>query len=604
MVQHLRLSQFVLVWGPGSILEGPNGPRIIPRPDIGLFNNLGNIYPDNFEISDQRMSRGLLRGNRIFRLPSNAELGFPHNKYLYRTKQFPHWNLCHTSSRHFYKNQAGFSVLFARRYCPLCNSRSNQHFESCNIEPVRFILACPEGHIDDIDWWSLVHISFKNCDALDWYMWKQNGSSLNDIQIECPKCGSFERFGFAYGKKWKCSGRLPEQESLGDAPNRPGCKSDSFIIQRQASNLRIPEIRVLFTIPPRHTRLHNLLQLATIHSAIVASQPNSLNDLQNMLNNLVNEGLISADAKYEIMQHNWDEIKKAIIDIRNTVPSNYADLLLEEFYAFINASVNGIPPVRSRNTTSPVLIEIDPNKVEYAKGPNGRNFKIVPVLRLRTVIVQIGYRREVDTHNPAKLVDVSFPDFRNPNRSWYPGVEFFGEGVFIMLADNDGWHFNLSKDASRWQSAVRVNYPEHVFRDKSKKEELNPVFVWWHTFSHLLIRAISEEAGYPAASIRERVYLEKRGDDVRGGILLYAAQPGSDGTLGGLVALVPKFQDILNRCIDMLENCSGDPLCFENNFQLGHYTGAACYACVFLSETSCEHRNMWLDRRILFYNLP
>jgi len=174
-----------------------------------------------------------------------------------------------------------------------------------------------------------------------------------------------------------------------------------------------------------------------------------------------------------------------------------------------------------------------------------------------------------------------------------------------MLDDNNGWHFNLKGgDVIRWLEVTNSIYPDFVFRDPARRDELHPVFVWWHTLSHLLIRSISTEAGYPSASIRERVYLERSASRVRGGILLYAAQPGSEGTMGGLVALVPHFQQIFQRTFDMLDRCSGDPLCIENQFQSGHYSGAACYGCLFLSETSCEHRNMWLDRRILRGNLP
>lgn len=83
---------------------------------------------------------------------------------------------------------------------------------------------------------------------------------------------------------------------------------------------------------------------------------------------------------------------------------------------------------------------------------------------------------------------------------------------------------------------------------------------------------------------------------------MYSTQQGCDGTLGGLIALAPYFYDILNRAFEMLENCSGDPLCFESKFKSGNYNGAACYGCLLISETSCEHRNMWLDRTVLLEN--
>ncbi len=601
MTQHLRQSQFVLTLGPGSILEGPFGPRIISRPDLGLFYPNG-LNPADFEISDQRMSQGLLGGNRIFRLPSNAELGLPATRYIYRTRPFPEWKICYNTSGHHYKNDREFPVLFLGNSCPLC--RNNR------ADSIRFVRACVSGHLDDVDWYFLVHKSSHGCSSnIRWFIWKEFGSSLNQIFIKCPGCGSMVNFGQAYRSTWQCSGRFPERENITDPPARPGCEKEARIIQRQASNLRIPEIKILFTIPPRYTRLHNLLQLPYIHGALVANPPDRIDKLEQMLENLKSRGFISVSVKQEILSSPWNEIQHAINDVVKPVNGSYTELLIEEFHAFIEGSNKGIPPIHGKRPHSPPLIEINPNMVTSFRGPRGYHFRIVPVRSLRTVIVQTGYRREVDTSYPAQTVDVSFRDRYNPQQRWYPGMEFFGEGIFIMLDKDDGWHFNLTGDnVNRWLEATQAatDYPGHIFRDMNRKDELHPGFVWWHTLSHLLIRAISAQAGYPLASIRERVYIELSDGNFRGGILLYVVQPGSSGSMGGLIALVQNryIREIFARAFTMLEHCSGDPLCSDNIFVQGRYCGQACYSCLFLPETSCEHRNMWLDRGVLRDNLP
>lgn len=598
MAQSLRLSQFILTWGPGSILEGPGGPRIILSPEKGLFYKPA-LRPDDFEISDQRISEGLLNGNRIFRLPSNAELGLPAATPIYRTAPFPEWKLCHNRNAHKLRNLSNFSVLFSDKKCPLCQSASKEH-----MEPVRFIMACPEGHLDDIPWDYIIHKNKICKPGLSWFIWTGTGKSLSEITIQCPICRKKINLGTIYRLSWQCSGRYPEKENYGRRTTGQRCNSKARIIQRQASNLRIPELRTLFTIPPRNTNLHKLLQLKPIYYAIKAHIPQTFQELEKILDNLQNGGDINQLTSEEIKSCPWDEIRNAINDIIKPVKKNYRELLLEEFHSFIDASINGIPPVHGKPPVSPVLIEVNPNKINRIMGIN-KKLRIVPVLKLRTVIVQKGYRREVDTKNPGKIVDISFIDSQDNKTRWYPGVEFFGEGIFIMLDDNDGWHFSLKgEDIKNWQMAQNFNYPDYIFREPTIKEEIHPVFVWWHTLSHLLIRAISMYAGYPSASIRERIYFENKEDKIRGGILLYAVQPGTDGTMGGLIALCSNFDKVFQLAINMLNNCSGDPLCYDNSFKKGHYCGAACYGCLFLSETSCEHRNMWLDRRILRKNMP
>jgi hypothetical protein len=332
---------------------------------------------------------------------------------------------------------------------------------------------------------------------------------------------------------------------------------------------------------------------------------NSIALFSNILQNLVNQGLISITTKNEIENHPWAEIESAMGDILSPVTTLYNDLLLQEFNALIEASQNGAPPVHGPRPSSPVLFEVLPNSYRRIPGPNGRILRVTPIPRLRTVMVQIGYTRAVDSGLP-QIVDVSFPDAQNPQQKWYPGVEFPGEGIFVSLDSNDGWQFQFTGSANDQWSATFANpqnYPNQVFRSASR-DELHPVFVWWHTLAHVLIRAISIDAGYSSASIRERIYLEvdTQGNRVRGGIILYATQPGSEGTMGGLIALLPHFDHILETAMGMLHSCSNDPLCDDTKFQPGGYSGPACYACLLVSETSCECRNLWLDRELWLQN--
>ena len=60
-----------------------------------------------------------------------------------------------------------------------------------------------------------------------------------------------------------------------------------------------------------------------------------------------------------------------------------------------------------------------------------------------------------------------------------------------------------------------------------------------HSLAHALMRQLSLECGYSAASLRERIYAREPGEPggPMAGFLLYTAAPDSEGTLGGLVAL-------------------------------------------------------------------
>jgi hypothetical protein len=87
------------------------------------------------------------------------------------------------------------------------------------------------------------------------------------------------------------------------------------------------------------------------------------------------------------------------------------------------------------------------------------------------------------------------------------------------------------------------------------------------------------------------------------GILLYTAAPDSEGTLGGLVSL-GEHETLGRHLVQALNGmrlCSSDPLCGERAPDPEGKTlhGAACHACLFASETSCERGNKYLDRSVL-----
>ena len=123
-----------------------------------------------------------------------------------------------------------------------------------------------------------------------------------------------------------------------------------------------------------------------------------------------------------------------------------------------------------------------------------------------------------------------------------------------------------------------------------------------NTFAHRLLYGLSIDSGYSSAAIRERIYFKKIDGRVTGGILLYTSQQGSDGSLGGLIALCTKddFSRVLRAAERNLGSCSNDPLCSEH---LERNNGAACYACLLVSETSCEFHNSYLDRLLLSESL-
>ncbi|MGO1305345.1 MAG: hypothetical protein ACTMKV_11235, partial [Sphingomonas parapaucimobilis] len=67
-------------------------------------------------------------------------------------------------------------------------------------------------------------------------------------------------------------------------------------------------------------------------------------------------------------------------------------------------------------------------------------------------------------------------------------------------------------------------------------------------------------------------------------------------------AVLPRLGAIAERALDRLALCSGDPICAEHDPDAHTderaLSGAACHSCLLVAETSCEARNLYLDRAL------
>jgi len=187
-----------------------------------------------------------------------------------------------------------------------------------------------------------------------------------------------------------------------------------------------------------------------------------------------------------------------------------------------------------------------------------------------------------------------------------PASEVRGEGIFLQF--REAALVNWAKLAAgrekeffeahrRFRHARRIEKPEENFPGMR--------YVFLHSLAHALIRQFSIECGYGAASLQERIYAREAGEDgpAMAGILIYTAAADSEGTLGGLVSLgkAKRLAYHLDQALEQMRLCASDPLCSEHRPAHHGVTlhGAACHACLFAAETSCERSNKYLDRTLL-----
>ena len=98
----------------------------------------------------------------------------------------------------------------------------------------------------------------------------------------------------------------------------------------------------------------------------------------------------------------------------------------------------------------------------------------------------------------------------NINTTIIPGVESYGEGILFIL-END----RIKLWAKNEQIIKRVDYIKDNALTSERKyfqnkwREIEPALILIHTLAHILIKELEYICGYPAASLKERLYVGK-----------------------------------------------------------------------------------------------
>ena len=229
--------------------------------------------------------------------------------------------------------------------------------------------------------------------------------------------------------------------------------------------------------------------------------------------------------------------------------------------------------------------------------------------RLREVNALLGFTRveaPEDSSNPDERPPMA--DLCKEPPDWAPAGEVHGEGIFLRFDESVLQNWALRTGVKGRNEKLVAGHQGWRNARKLEPSEGYPGIrhVMLHTLSHLLIRELALECGYNAASIRERIYANVEGEKPQAGILIYTAAADSDGTLGGLVELgkPENLGRLLEQALNRAKVCSSDPLCSEHAPEKDRSLhAAACHACSFVSETSCEVGNRYIDRALLVKTL-
>ena len=593
----IRAAQTVLQYGVGAMIDFPDQTLMAAAPD----------YWDDqiLTIHDERLEKAL--GVSYFGMPGGKDEFSFGISYV----RFPKWYFCPECRRFqpIEKWVAEYKKVATKRELEYNPYMKSPKCMKCGRELVvtRVVVACENGHIDDFPWIKWVHEKNKGgrrdtCGnpQLTFQTGVTSSAGLEGLEVRCS-CGAKASLYGAFDKEsghtameklgngYMCTGFHPwknEHEFCGQYPRA---------IQRGASAAYFPKVVSSLVIPPYSDRINTKIELSEEYkNCLIKIEDFDDEEREDRIRKRLDEWATRISMQISV---NPDIVKGILVrKWLEKVPEEYTTdsehYRLEEYRA-----LTGQLPPGELDSDDFIREGID---VSGYFIPGLKSLALIH--KVREVRALTGFTRL----NPPGSSDLGegehgFVSIR-PAKPWYPAYQVRGEGIFIEF---DGQAINEwlcgNNEAFKRANTLTSNYAI-TYQAQINKRIITPKFLLLHSLAHLLIRQLSFECGYTAASLRERLYCSESERNPMAGILIYTASGDSEGTLGGLVrqGYSDCFPHIFKKAVESGKICSNDPVCISSEGQGRDALNlAACHACLLLPETSCEEFNVFLDRAMV-----
>lgn len=592
----MRRSALIGPWGVGAIVPFPNDESLmIAGLDMWRYNDVSA-----FIIKDERLQRRL--GVQELRWPpdyreNNAD---PQNCFLsIPAVRFPTWHycpFCGTMEKTTLYQQQPHCECYPWTIGRVCNPTYRYKKK---LIPERFIVVCPDGHIDDFPIAEWLHYEFRSQ-----YMPIEKGgkckirrstggvsASLSGVFYECAcgakrsiagatKSGALTKIGY------KCNASSPWLGAVGGHTQQCG-NEDVRVVLRGATNVWFSDTRSSIYIPTHDEQsTKKIIKIVDDYYDSISSSRVNGEMNRTFIHYLAKQHNVDENALYDAFVRRSDSIK----DLPDVTEEMSEDAYrLAEYNVLVKTSGSDNQRFHSKNY--PIT--------NYDQSI-GRYFKSISLVhKLQETRAFVGFSR---TEPKEMLISERKKMLRLGTDNWLPAIQVHGEGIFFEFDQQ-----TLEEWAKRPSVQRRVDNLQNAYKrssfGKNTVGDLRPEFILIHSFAHLLINQLSFECGYGSSSIRERIYCEKTENELgMYGVLIYTASGDSEGSLGGLVrqGMSGLIEDTIRDAVQNSAWCSADPVCIQSMGQGPESCNlSACHNCSLLPETSCEYGNRLLDRGIV-----
>ena len=583
---HLRQSQVVTTYGPGALIDLPKHSAII--------GGLDTWPKDLDEVVEPRLAHKLETMTGVPAPRLCAPPPSPNEPWAARRGigawRFPEWFVVQEEGG---GRPGGERRDRSRRLVHRKALDERGRFEGLPVVPTRFVRACPRGHVDDLDWRGFVHGAGDICRRQLWLDERGTTGDLADLFVRC-ECGKsrplYEAAELDRNPLGTCRGARPW---LGRNTNED-CSQPSRLLIRTASNAYFPQVVSVLSLPDRTAPVDRAVadlwdDLQIVDDAAGLDFMKRKPAVAAALDPFDDDDVLIAIDERKRGKGADRPVKQVELDALLGAPEGSGD----ESTVDTDFHARRLPAAAWRRSarSSGVASVIQLHRLREVQA-------LVGFTRFEAVTPDIHGEYDTDVERAAIALD---PE-------WFPAVENRGEGVFVQLRTDAVREWRQRPAVARRLAELSDGHDAWIeSRKRPGGGQARPFpggpYVLLHTLSHLLIQSLAMRCGYPASSIRERIYAEPGPAGGRFGVLLYTGTPDAEGTLGGLVQQARHIEDHLADALRAGALCSNDPICAHHapagSMESRWLHGAACHGCTLISETSCEMRNDYLDRALV-----
>ena len=583
----IRLSSLLGFYGVGAIVRGANGLVVVQ--DTRQWTDRQGLSAGKLIPYVERVRAALGIDEQLCTPPVAKELanGQVDGACVPATR-FPSWMNCPVCGAMYrwpwLKDQPD--------HAPHCNQQDCKSHPK--LEQVTWVHAHPSGYLADVPWHFLAHGGMRDPAQRDCAVQDQLRLIERGYEKRILRCGACRAEALFSGGERVGFGKVRMQPWTKDDLVLPkdvraeGEKDRPQVLMINDTRVYQPVDESVLVIPPE-----SRVRKGTVVDRLYRNSGDR-SRIDSARTPLARKGILKTLATEYRCKSN--DIETALADLARGYPL-YGENLTpgqlreSEFKAFLEvlSDQREDEDLVTRNRSDEwreleMAVNLNTDEQRIVHGVR----HLVRVDRLKAVKVFKGFTRLVEGE------EIVPPDIVGES-DWLPAIELYGEGIFLAL--DEEW-------LKEWeQTPAVVSRLDSLLPRfaQSGRNDPNPVttrFMLLHTLSHLLMRQIESEGGYPAASLIERLYCANTPEPMAG-ILIHVAVPDIAGSLGGLAELSEprRFLGILIRALEHSHWCSLDPVCSRHEGQgPGLLNRAACHACVLVPEPACEYGNTLLDR--------